>query len=129
VRVIDFYNRPELLFQGAAGVVSMAGYNTFCEILSFDRPALLVPRVAPRKEQWIRARRARDFGLVDMLLPHEAADPAVLARHLRDLPDRPGPMAAGAAPMLDGIDRICAAVRGVFESHLRREVFLPPAAE
>ncbi len=31
----------------AAGVVAMGGYNTFCEILSFDRPALILPRVRP----------------------------------------------------------------------------------
>lgn len=36
-------------------VVAMGGYNTFCEILSFDKPALIVPRVKPRLEQAIRA--------------------------------------------------------------------------
>ena len=50
----------------------MGGYNTYCEILSFDRPALIVPRVAPRQEQLIRAQRASALGLVDMLLPRTA---------------------------------------------------------
>ena len=45
----------------AAGVVAMGGYNTFCEILSFDKPALVVPRVRPRLEQAIRAG---GYGLV-----------------------------------------------------------------
>ena len=34
----------------------MGGYNTYCEILSFDKPALIVPRMRPRLEQLIRAR-------------------------------------------------------------------------
>ena len=42
----------------AAGVVAMGGYNTFCEILSFDKKALIVPRTRPRLEQFIRAARA-----------------------------------------------------------------------
>ena len=41
------------------GVVAMGGYNTFCEILSFGKPALIVPRTAPRQEQYLRAERAR----------------------------------------------------------------------
>ena len=43
----------------------MGGYNTFCEILSFDKRALIVPRTAPRMEQIIRASpRAEELGLV-----------------------------------------------------------------
>ena len=37
----------------------MGGYNTFCEILSFDKRALIVPRTVPRLEQYIRAARGR----------------------------------------------------------------------
>ena len=49
----------EELIAGAKAVVAMGGYNTYCEILSFDKPALIVPRVAPREEQLIRARARR----------------------------------------------------------------------
>ena len=44
VRAITFDARLETLMARAAGVVAMGGYNTFCEILSFDKPALIVPR-------------------------------------------------------------------------------------
>ena len=37
-------------------VVSQAGYNTICELLSFSRRAILVPRSEPVREQLIRAR-------------------------------------------------------------------------
>jgi len=45
----------------------MGGYNTFCEILSFDKPALILPRTQPREEQLIRARNAAAVGLLSML--------------------------------------------------------------
>ena len=64
VRAITFDARLENLMARAAGVVAMGGYNTFCEILSFDKPALIVPRTAPRLEQYIRAQRAAELGLV-----------------------------------------------------------------
>ena len=46
IQVIEFDNRMEELIAGAKAVVAMGGYNTYCEILSFDKPALIVPRVS-----------------------------------------------------------------------------------
>jgi predicted glycosyltransferase len=57
VDVVPFTDCFEDLLGGAAGVVSMAGYNTVMEILSAGVPALLVPRERPRQEQRIRAER------------------------------------------------------------------------
>ncbi len=59
---ITFDSEIEFLMRKAAGVVAMGGYNTFCEILSFDRPAVLVPRTEPRREQAIRALAAERLG-------------------------------------------------------------------
>ncbi|MCK0113556.1 glycosyl transferase family 28 [Ornithinimicrobium sp. F0845] len=50
----------------ASAVVSMAGYNTVNEVMSTDRPVLLVPRERPRQEQLIRARGLKDAGAVDL---------------------------------------------------------------
>jgi predicted glycosyltransferase len=82
-RVIDFIAEPNLLLARAERVVAMGGYNTVSELLSFETPALLVPRVAPRQEQWIRAQRLRALGLVDVLHPDEVSAAAV-ARWLSD---------------------------------------------
>ncbi|MCT7057374.1 hypothetical protein M1752_27035, partial [Salmonella enterica subsp. enterica serovar Sandiego] len=76
-------------------VVAMGGYNTYCEILSFDKPALIVPRIQPREEQLIRAQRASELGLVDMLLPEEAENPQLLAEALKRLPERAPPSKSG----------------------------------
>lgn len=97
VRIIGFDNRMEDLIAGARGVVGMCGYNTFCEILSFDRPALVVPRTAPRLEQAIRARRAAELGLVQLMMPDEAEDAEIMAAALRRLPDAPRPSQSTAA--------------------------------
>jgi predicted glycosyltransferase len=45
----------------------MAGYNSVCEVLATDRPALLVPRTHPRTEQLVRAQRLAELGAADML--------------------------------------------------------------
>ncbi|MBW3642681.1 MAG: hypothetical protein KY447_07175 [Actinobacteria bacterium] len=57
LELLTFTDRLEELLAGAAGVVAMAGYNTVTEILSARVPALLMPRVEPRREQLLRAER------------------------------------------------------------------------
>src|SRR3712207_5250122 len=55
----------------------MGGYNTVCELLAEDKRTLVVPRVAPRSEQLIRARRLARRGLVDVLHPSRVRAPAL----------------------------------------------------
>ena len=80
----------------------MGGYNTFCEILSFDKRALIVPRTAPRMEQYIRAARAQELGLVSMLLDDEQRDPHIMATALRQLPQQQLPSQVVVPGLLDG---------------------------
>jgi predicted glycosyltransferase len=103
VRTITFNARLESLMARAAGVVAMGGYNTFCEILSFDKKALIVPRTAPRLEQFIRARRAADLGLLTMLVEEEGRDPRVMAAAIRRLTAQPPPSTAMLPGLLDGM--------------------------
>jgi len=106
IHAIEFDNHIEPLMTRAKALVSMGGYNTFCEILSFDKPALIVPRLHPRQEQLIRAERAAELGLVEMLRPEQAAVPAMLAEKLRALPGRPPPSRSGRPVSLDGLETI-----------------------
>jgi predicted glycosyltransferase len=69
VQTQDFAIDATRQFVESKGVIAMGGYNTFCEILAADRPALLLPRTTPRVEQLLRAERAERFGLVRMLKP------------------------------------------------------------
>lgn len=100
-----FDSKIESLFAGAEGVVSMGGYNTFCELLSFDKRAVIVPRTKPRLEQWIRANRAEELGLVrnlDQFRDGLTAESMIAA--IRALPTQPRPSEAGADGLLRGLD-------------------------
>jgi predicted glycosyltransferase len=106
VEAITFDAHLESLMTRAVGVVAMGGYNTFCEILSFDQRAVIVPRTAPRLEQFIRARQAQELGLVGMLVDDGERDAAVMARALRHLPEQPRPSEIVVPGLLDGIDNV-----------------------
>ena len=106
VEILTFDTNLEDLMERAVGVVAMAGYNTFCEILSLDKRAILVPRVRPRREQVMRALRAASMGLAHTLDPEGPHDPALMIDALRNLVAQPQPSERGALGMLDGLDLI-----------------------
>ena len=106
LQAITFDARLEALMARAKGVVAMGGYNTFCEILSFDKPALILPRTVPRLEQYIRARRAAELGLVAMLSEENARDPARMAAALLQLTQQSPPSAVVVPGLLDGMANV-----------------------
>jgi predicted glycosyltransferase len=79
--VIEFTAEPTRILEQADRIVSMGGSNTVSEILSYEKPALIVPRISPRREQLIRAERLCALGLVDMLHPDDLS-PDALGRWL-----------------------------------------------
>jgi predicted glycosyltransferase len=106
VKAITFDARIETLMQRAVGVVAMGGYNTFCEILSFDKRALIVPRTTPRLEQLIRASRAAELGLVTMLVDDGPRDPRQMATALRHLPQQQAPSQIVIPGLLEGLNSV-----------------------
>lgn len=106
VEAITFDAHMESLMDRAVGVVAMGGYNTFCEILSFDKPALIVPRTVPRMEQYIRAARAEKLGLVRVLVNDGLRAPADMATAIRHLAGQPRPSKSMPTGMLDGLDSV-----------------------
>lgn len=97
VHVLDFAKDMAGYLAAADAVVSMGGYNTVCELLSLERPSLIVPRVTPRKEQLIRAEALERRGLVRMLHPDDLSPSRLLAA-VTDLLDHP-PVASGTVAM------------------------------
>lgn len=106
VEAITFDAHMEALMAGASGVVAMGGYNTFCEILSFDKPAIIVPRSKPRLEQTIRAERAQELGLVSMLDPNGDRDAWAMATALRHLSQQRRPSDVVVPGLLDGLENV-----------------------
>jgi len=104
---MSFDTKIEHLMEKATAIVAMGGYNTFCEILSFDKRALIVPRTRPRLEQYIRAVEAERLGLVSMLSDHtEPRSPERMAAALRNLSTQPRPSEVIVPGLLDGLDRV-----------------------
>jgi predicted glycosyltransferase len=116
IDAITFDAKIEHLMSRSVGVVAMGGYNTFCEILSLDKRALIVPRRVPRLEQTLRAREAARLGLVSMLDgallgPGARRDPMLMAQAIRRLPEQPLPSSVTLPHLLDGLDSIEALTR------------------
>lgn len=71
VRHQEFTDEIESLLVAADVVVSMGGYNSTCEILAYRKKAVIIPRVHPVQEQYLRAKRLAEMGLVSMIHPEE----------------------------------------------------------
>lgn len=71
VTVVPFVSHLESYVAAADLVVSMAGYNTVCEILGAGTPAVLTPRANQRDEQRMRADRLAGRGLVEAVEPEQ----------------------------------------------------------
>ena len=96
VTLLDYCDHLTSCMAAADVVVAMGGYNTMCEILALRKPAVIVPRVVPRLEQWIRCSRMANLGLVQVVHPDDltptalwnAMDTALLARGAQQVPLR-----------------------------------------
>ena len=71
VSFLDAVPAIERRYVEADLVVSTAGYDRVCELLSFGQRAVLVPRADGRGEELTRARRFADLGYFDVVAPDE----------------------------------------------------------
>jgi predicted glycosyltransferase len=69
VSVIQMVDDVPSYLAAADAAVCMGGYNTTCEVLALAVPAVIIPRVAPRQEQRMRAERLSSRGLVRWIHP------------------------------------------------------------
>ncbi|MCP4335681.1 MAG: hypothetical protein GY785_23785 [Gammaproteobacteria bacterium] len=122
VEIITFDSYIELLMEKSVAIVAMGGYNTFCEILTLDKPALIVPRSQPRQEQLIRAERAVKLGLVSMIDPAGERSAREMAAALHALPHQPSPSLAKISGLLAGHENIAEMVREHLEPNQQASV-------
>ncbi|HEX2186538.1 MAG TPA: glycosyltransferase [Chloroflexota bacterium] len=100
------------LLRRASAVVTMAGYNTICELLQARKKALVVPRAGPSAEQRMRSQLLAQRGLARVVDP-DALTPDRLALELmRLLLDEAIPDVRHI-PAMDGAARAAARITGV----------------
>ncbi|MEO0349221.1 MAG: glycosyltransferase [Cyanobacteria bacterium P01_A01_bin.15] len=81
VRLLEFSDDLISYLNAADTVIAMAGYNTICEVLSLRKPAVVIPRTRPVQEQWMRAKRFAEKGLLYTIHPQKLT-PQTLAQTL-----------------------------------------------
>lgn len=111
IKVVDFVPEPLKIMRAAECIISMGGYNTTTEILSFNKRALIVPRIKPRTEQWIRASRLAERGIVQCLHPNELS-PEALSAFMRSADKQTD---ARTGLRFDGLDRVVGEIRTILE--------------
>jgi predicted glycosyltransferase len=110
--VREFSDDMSGLVAAADLVVAMGGYNSVCDILTFARRAIVVPRAVPVREQSVRATRMAALGYLTMLPAERLVASTLAAAMARELarPARPTP-----APVdLDGLPTLAAHLDGLF---------------
>ncbi|MDF2367180.1 glycosyltransferase [Sneathiella sp.] len=106
VRAVTFDSHLESLMQEASAVVAMGGYNTFCEVLSMNKRALIIPRTVPRLEQYIRATRAAEAGLIGVLVDDDERASDTMLTALRHLSQQKKPSEVVIPGLLDGLTNL-----------------------
>jgi predicted glycosyltransferase len=98
--------------EAADAVVSMGGYNTICEILSADKPAVIVPRIKPSQEQLMRCQRMENKAFFTTVHPDDLT-PELLIQEVTNLLKNPK---RHSQIDLGGLDRISNYVKNIFTS-------------
>jgi len=112
LKVLEFVNEPTRLLHQADYVIAMGGYNVVSEILSFEKQALIVPRVTPRQEQLLRAERLKALGIIDVVLP-EHVTPARLSAWMENATCYPSTPSVHTQLDFDGLSRLPGLVREI----------------
>ncbi|GAC1653977.1 MAG: glycosyltransferase family protein [Candidatus Dormibacteraceae bacterium] len=104
VVVHNFTERVPTIVAHADAVVTMGGYNSTMEVLAAGVPSIVVPRVTPRVEQLIRARRMADRGWIRLIHPEDLSPERLRDEVLATLAG--GPPAALPPDFLNGLDNV-----------------------
>jgi predicted glycosyltransferase len=113
VRYRDFVEDMPDHLAAADLIVSMGGYNTVCEVLDSRRPALIVPRTEPRREQLIRAEALQERGVLSFLHPSLLTPHRLMAEILRLLGE---PISLAPRPPMTGLATLAAELGAVLST-------------
>lgn len=106
VQIFEFTDDIASYIEAANTVVCMGGYNTVCEVLSLSKKSVIVPRINPVQEQWIRAKRMADFGLFKAIHPDQLNPDNLMINVLEQLDSDNSCLPAVSRLDLNGLPRI-----------------------
>lgn len=110
VQMGEFTNDLISYMAAADAVVAMGGYNTTCEILSLNKRAVVVPRIKPSQEQWLRAERLATLEFLEAIHP-DRLTPEGLMRSLIHQLNAPKRSVANTQIDLHALPRIAQSIR------------------
>ena len=130
VIVREFTDDMMSCMEAAELVVCMGGYNTLCEVATLGKRAIVVPRVRPVQEQWIRAERLSRAGVVSTIHPNELEPRTLAAMVCAELSgEAPAPSQALALTALPLVTRHVKALIRQRDATNRRRAAEPAAVE
>jgi len=110
VQICEFTDDLMSYMDAADLVVSMGGYNTICEILTLRKRAVVIPRVKPVEEQWLRAERMARLGLFKTIHPDDLEPRSFMQAVLEEVGAGMRDAGSDEAIDLDALPRIGSAI-------------------
>jgi predicted glycosyltransferase len=124
--VLEFTSDLISYLNAATVVVSMGGYNTIGEILTLGKRAIVVPRLQPVAEQWIRADRMEKLGWLRMLPPQQLTPAGLMEAVQQELALSGVPRAIAHPPDLNALPRIADHLVQLLQSPSIDPPYFPP---
>lgn len=112
--VLEFTPRLYDYLASADLVVAMGGYNTIVEILTANQRGIIVPRVHPRLEQYLRAKYLAAHGLIDMIHPDQLTPRRLFTAIIQSLQRPRPPRLQDIGVALDGAAHVSRAVKQLY---------------
>lgn len=121
VQVLRFTSETSRWMATSDLIITMGGYNSLMETVSWGKQVLVVPRVFPRREQWLRATAFQRHGLVQSLDPDDLSTARLAQEVTRCLNLDPPPQPAAAGIDWNGARNFAARMQEVLEERSERE--------
>jgi predicted glycosyltransferase len=127
VRVVTGCTDAGPWIRGAAAVVTMAGYNSLCEVLAWEKKAVVVPRTGPSAEQRMRSTLFSRRSLIRAIQPERLTSERLSAGLHRLLAAEDVPNLDNIPP-LDGAQRAADMLLDRVQARSRRRPAAPIVA-
>ena len=102
IRVLTYVEDSLSYLNAADLVVTMAGYNSICEVLQLRKKSLVVPRSGPSAEQQMRAHLIAQRGLAEVIHPRDLSPKKMAAKLMENLQSKDVPSNAPThGPMIN----------------------------